>query len=689
MPSLPAICPVWSAPPSGARRPVCKPFPKTRRDRLAHQTRPGLEDRMTRLPIEDALPALLAHLCDVGRAVLQAPPGAGKTTRVPLAMLEAGLTEGRIVMLEPRRLATRASAERMADTLGQQVGGTVGYAMRGAQKRGPDTRIEVITEGLLTRRLQDDPELTGIGALIFDEFHERALQADLGLALAWEARAALRPDLIVLVMSATLDAGPVARLLDDAPVVTAEGRSFPVQTRWSDAPRPAPRDVPQAAADLTLRALAEAEGGVLVFLPGEGEIRRTASLLTPRVPPDVRLRPLYGAMTPEAQRQAIEPEREGRKLVLATAIAETSLTIEDVRVVVDAGLARRAAFDPGSGMARLVTERVTRAEADQRAGRAGRVAPGVAYRLWTKGEEGALAAYPPPEIARADLAGLALDLAQWGASEGELAFLTHPPPAQMAEARALLTAPGALDAGGLITPHGRALAALPTPPRLAHMLAVAGRRAAPLAALLSDRDPMRGAGADLATRLDALAGRRAAEADRAAIARIGQEAKRLGRLAPRDPEPMSPGAQLALAYPDRIALRRPGDDPRYLMSGGKGARLDPADPLAGQRLLAVADLDGDRTEAKIRLAAPLAESELRALYGDRIGTVRTCHWSARDRRVRARIEERFGALVLSSRTWPDAPADATARAALEGVRALGLGALKPGEAFRLLRARLA
>lgn len=622
------------------------------------------------LPIDAALPRLREALASDGRAVLQAPPGAGKTTRVPLALLPD--VAGRIVMLEPRRLAARAAAERMAETLGEPVGQTVGYRMRGDSRVSGQTRIEVVTEGILTRMIQSDPELAGIGAVIFDEFHERSLAADLGLALAMEVRAALRPDLVLLVMSATLDAEPVAAHLGDAPLVTAHGRAFPVDTRWLDRPLARDARLAEAAADLTLRALAEQEGSALVFLPGEGEIRRVAALLEGRVPEGCAIRPLFGAMDIAAQRAAIAPAREGRKVVLATAIAETSLTIEGVRVVVDAGRARRARFDPGSGMARLVTERVTRAEAEQRRGRAGRLGPGVCYRMWTRGEEGALAAFPPPEIEVADLAGLALELAVWGARTADgLPFLTPPPEAAFGEARALLAQLGALDAQGAVTAHGRALAGHPLHPRLAHMLQLAGRPAAPLAALLSDRDPLRG-DADVARRLAALKDPGRAPADRrGALRRLAAEARRLAAGAP-DAAPRSPGEMLALAYPDRVALRRPGEDPRFLLSGGKGAALDPADGLAGQRLLAVADTDGDPREARIRLAAPLSEAGLRAAFPGQIAWHESCRWSRRAGRVVARRQERFGALVLDDRPWPDAPPEARAAAMLEGVRQLGL-----------------
>ena len=631
------------------------------------------------LPIHEAIPDLICALRSRGRAVLQAPPGAGKTTVVPLEMLRAGLVEGRIVMLEPRRLAARAAAERMAESLGQQVGETVGYRIRGEAKVSRATRIEVVTEGILTRMIQAEPDLPGVGAVIFDEFHERSLNADLGLALCLEVAGALREDLILLAMSATLDADPVARLME-APLVTSQGRSFPVETRWLDRPRPKRQRFEEAVADLVAGAVTDTEGGVLVFLPGEGEIRRVEALLKDRLPPGCHLRPLFGAMDFAAQRAAIAPVAQGRKIVLATAIAETSLTIEDIRVVVDGGRARRARFDPGSGMSRLVTEPVTRAEATQRAGRAGRVASGVCYRLWTRGEEGALSAFPPPGIAAADLAGLALDLALWGAEPGALPFLTPPNPGSFAEARALLTLLGALDAKGLITDHGRALAALPLHPRLAHMLAVAGPGAAPLAALLADRDPLgRGAPVDLTLRLSAItdprayAGRHPHPANRGTVERIRAEAKRLARQARGGAEAgLSAAEMAALAYPDRIGLRRNGSTPRYVLSGGKGAVMPEGDPMAGARLIVATDLDGDPREARIRQAITITEAELRGLYADRIGWHDLCGWDRRERRVVARRQERLGALILDDRRWDDAPPEEVSHAMLDGVRELGL-----------------
>ncbi|MBB1490298.1 MULTISPECIES: ATP-dependent helicase HrpB [unclassified Paracoccus (in: a-proteobacteria)] len=636
------------------------------------------------LPIDDAIPALREALADHGRAVLVAPPGAGKTTRVPLALLD--LFPGRIVMLEPRRLAARAAAERMAMSLGEAVGATIGYRIRGESV--PGARIEVVTEGILTRMIQSDPDLPGIGCVIFDEFHERSLNADLGLALVWESRAALRPDLSVLVMSATLEAEPVAALLDAAPVVRSLGRAFPVETRWLGRPLPAgARLVPEAA-----RLIAEAEaetrdsgGTILCFLPGEGEIRRVAAMLDG----PAEIVPLFGAMELSAQRAALAPPGDRRRIVLATSIAETSLTIPGVRVVVDAGRARRARFDPGSGMTRLVTERVSRAEAEQRRGRAGRVAPGICYRMWTRAEEGALPAFAPPEIATADLAGLALELAAWGSGEG-LAFLTPPPAAALAEAQALLKDLGALRVGR-ITPHGRALAALPLHPRLGHMLLTAGREAAELAALMAEHDPVRGAPADLALRLQAIRDPRAyAErhpwpADRGAVERIRAEGRRLRRLAPKVPV-MSLGKMAALAYPDRIGLRRKGDAQRYVLSGGKGAVLAENDPLGANQLIVATDLNGDAREARVRMAAALDEADLRALYGDRIEAVELVEWSRREGRVLARRQERLGALVLSDRALDDPDPEAVALAAWEGLRDLGLPWTPSA---RRLRARIA
>ncbi len=635
------------------------------------------------LPIDAILPDLIEALRTHGRAVLQAPPGAGKTTRVPLAMLNANLTRGKILMLEPRRLAARAAADRMAATLGQKTGQTVGYRIRGDSTVSHDTRIEVVTEGILTRMLQDQPDLPGVGAVIFDEFHERSLNADLGLALCLEVAEALRDDLILLAMSATLDADPVAQVMD-APILTSEGKSFDVVPQWLKKPTPKETRFEVAMADLILHALTEAEGSLLAFLPGEGEIRRTQALIDARVPKDTTVHPLFGAMDFKAQRAAITPS-EQRKVVLATSIAETSLTIPDIRIVVDGGRSRRAQFDANSGMSRLVTEKVTRAEAIQRAGRAGRVASGTAYKLWTKGEDGALAAFPPPEISSGDLAGFALELAVWGSEEG-LRFVTPAHEGRLSEARSLLQMLGALDAQARITDHGRALARQPLHPRLAHMLLTGGEQAATLAALLAERDPLRNRGTDLALRMRAIGDPNGfPDAHRGTIARIRDETKRLKRATTKRPK-LDLGELAALAYPDRIGLRRDGAAPRYVLSGGKGAILPQGDALSGHRLIVATDLDGDPREARIRQAVALSIEGLEALFGDQIKWRDTCTWSRRDRAVLTRKQRRFGALVLEDKPWHDAPNMDVAKAMLDGIRELGL---KPSRAARRLLARAA
>ena len=677
-------------------------------DTTRAQSRRNWHEALADLPVAPALPALAAALEKTGNAVLVAPPGAGKTTAVPLHLQEALPDPGRIVMLEPRRLAARAAAERMAALLGEKAGQTVGYRMRGETRVSPCTRIEVVTEGILTRMIQRDPMLEGVGLVIFDEFHERSLHADLALALAREVQTALREDLMLLVMSATMEAEPVAALLGDAPVVRAEGRSFPVEIRhlprpWQDPRRPRPME--DAFAALLLRALEEEPaGGVLGFLPGEGEIRRVARAMTPHLPGMVRLHLLYGMADPSAQRRAILPEPDGRrKLVLATSIAETSLTIEGLSVVVDSGLARRNRFDPSSGMDRLVTERVTRAEATQRAGRAGRTGPGVCYRLWTRGEEGGLKSWPEPEILRADLAPLALEMALWGADDpAAMPFLDPPPAPAFSAARSLLQELGALDASGRITPHGKRLAALPLHPRLAHMLVMGGADAAELAALLEERDVLLPASgerlpADLSLRLEALRDPERFSRShpwkvvRGRIARIRREARRLVRLARLEeapPRPLPPAVLVALAWPDRIARRRADGAGRFLMASGKGAVLPEEDGLAAAPFLAIAETDGDPREARIRRALPIGREELLAHLADRIREETLCRWDGRRRKVIALRRKMLGALPIVEEHWADCPAELRAAALLDGVRALGLGAIGFDDRARRLARRI-
>src|SRR5215471_7647060 len=522
---------------------------------------------MDALPVDEALPRLKEALAARNAAVLVAPPGAGKTTRVPLALLDAPWLKGRkIVMQEPRRLAARAAARRMAATLGEQVGETVGYRVRLDSKVGPRTRIEVVTDGLFLRRLQDDPSLDGVGCVIFDELHERGLETDLSFALVREAQTALREDLRVIAMSATLDPGPVAERLGGAPVISSAGRMFPIDTRYLDR-EPSGR-IEDAVVSTVRRALAEEDGSALVFLPGVGEIRRVEERLS--LGGNVDVAPLYGDLSPAEQDRAIAPSPAGRrKVVLATSIAETSLTIEGVRLVIDSGLMRVPRFSPRSGMTRLETVRVSQASADQRRGRAGRLEPGICYRLWPEESQRGLLPFTPPEILDADLAPLALELAAWGVSDvATLPWLTPPPAASLATARGLLLDLGAIDAAGTITPHGRAMARLGQHPRLAHLVLKGrelkqGKVAALIAAILGERDFLRERDVDLRHRVDiALSGR---------APRLIQESAR--RLTPREardetPDAAMTGVLLALAYPDRIGRRRPATANRYLLSGG-------------------------------------------------------------------------------------------------------------------------
>ena len=620
-----------------------------------HLQEAGFADKTASMifPIDAALPELLAALQSGPRAVLVAPPGAGKTTRVPLALLAASWrNDGRIIVLEPRRLAARAAARFMAQSLGEIVGQTVGYRVRLETKVTKATRVEVVTEGVFTRMLLDDPELTGVAAVLFDEFHERSLDADLGLALALDA-AALRPDLRLLVMSATIDGARVATLLD-APVVRSEGRAFPVETRYI-APDPLQRLEDQVTAAI-LAALRADDGSLLVFLPGQAEIARTAERLASRVPANVDVAALYGQLSAEEQDRAIDPAPPGRrKIVLATSIAETSLTIEGIRIVVDSGLHRVPAYDPSTGLTTLETRRVSRAGADQRRGRAGRTAPGIAYRLWHEGQTGALEAYDAPEILTADLAGLALDLANWGVSDpAALRFLDPPPKPAWAEAVALLTQLEALDANARITEQGRALAKLPLHPRLAHMVhrAEDPGTAAELAALVSERG-LGGDDTDLSHRLSRF------RADRS---RRANDARTLARRWGGAPgEDLDLGRNLARAFPDRVA-QAAGARGRFRLANGRAAALEPSDALATSPFLVATEITGVAANGKIRAAVALDRADLEDLFAGQIKSETTLHWDAASSSVRARRRRLYGALVLADDPVP--PPDAEAAAAL-------------------------
>jgi ATP-dependent helicase HrpB len=623
--------------------------------------------------------------------VLVAPPGAGKTTVVPLALMdEPWMNGGKILVLEPRRLAARAAAERMASTLGETAGETVGYRVRMQSKVSARTRVEIVTEGVFTRMILEDPSLDGVAAVLLDEFHERSLDADLGLAFALQTQAILRPELRLVVMSATLDVVPVAALIDEAPIVESLGRMFPIEDRYLG--RDPRLRLDEQVARAVMKALAEEGGSLLVFLPGQGEIRRVEQLLAERIKaPHVDLAPLYGALDFAEQARAIAPAPGGRrKVVLATSIAETSLTIQGVRVVIDGGLARVPRFDPSSGLVRLETVRVTRAAADQRRGRAGRTEPGVCYRLWDEPETRALIAFNRPEILETDLSGLALDLARWGARDpSELAFLDPPPAAAFKEARALLQRLEALDGEGSLTAHGQALTALPLPPRLAHMLvkgaeAGAGERAAAVAVVLTERG-LGGQDVDLRHRLDSLARDRSPRA-RDARALAERWARSAGGRRAGTGE-VDDALLLAEAFPERIAKAR-GKPGEFLLASGRGVYLEPTDALARETWLAVGELGGGAARDRILLAAPLDEALLRAEFADRIIAEEVIETEAGGR-LRAKRRLRLGALVVEERLLAKLPAGAMARALLGQVRGEGLGKLPWSPAAEGLRARVA
>jgi ATP-dependent helicase HrpB len=638
------------------------------------------------LPVDEALPALKAALSSGRSAVLVAPPGAGKTTRVPLALLdEAWVGGGKILVLEPRRLAARAAAARMAATLGEKVGETVGLRVRFDSRVSRQTRIEVMTEGVFTRTLIDDPELSGVAAVLFDEFHERSLDADLGLALALDARVGLREDLRILAMSATLDGARVAKLLGDAPVVESKGRVHSVETRYLGRDPRAP--IERQAADAVEIALREEDGSLLVFLPGAGEIRRAATLIAERVRgPNVDIVPLYGALDSDVQDRAISPPPAGRrKVVLATSIAETSLTIEGVRVVIDAGLARVPRYEPAVGLTRLETVRVSRASADQRRGRAGRTEPGVCYRLWAEPETQSLAPFATPEILAADLASFVLDLAVWGlADPSALAWLDPPPAPALSEARALLTELGALDEAGRISERGKRLARFPLHPRLAAMIIEAAAAdqallAAEVAAVAGERG-LGGDDVDLSHRIGEF------RRDRS---RRAEEARRLARNWAEEaggklrPSPIAgAGGLLALAYPDRVAKARAGKRGEFLLANGRGANLDPAQALAREQFIAVAEIAGSAGAGRILLAAKLDEADLEAHFKERIVETIETSFDEKATAVRARAIKKLGALVLTDHPRPVEAGEETARMLAEGVVRAGFEQLPWSDATR-------
>jgi ATP-dependent helicase HrpB len=663
---------------------------------------------MISLPIDAVLPALRQALENRDEAVLEAPPGAGKTTRVPLALLhEPWLAGQTIVMLEPRRLAARAAAERLASELGEQVGETVGYRIRLDSKVGPNTRIEVVTEGILTRRLQADPALEGVGVVIFDEYHLRNLDSDLALALCISGRELLRdePPLKLLLMSATLEGARLSKALNDAPVVSSEGRMHPVSAIWGSPYQPG-QPIDTRVTDTCLAAINEQPGSILVFLPGQAEIRRVAEALKEQLSsrPDVVICPLYGDLDLNAQRAAIDPAPHGsRKIVLATNIAETSLTIEGVRVVVDSGLERVPKFDPRSGMTRLDTQRISKASAIQRMGRAGRLEPGVCYRLWSESQHEQMAGYSTPEILQADLAALALQLARWGMKPDEMTWLDQPPSAPFAQARDLLKRLGALDDAGHLTPHGSAMSELPAHPRIAHLL-IKGHSmgladlACNIAALLGEKDILRGAGADLHSRLSALAGEQHSRRGGGPVQRVKQSARQYRSLlrgkasAPvSDPDhPRWVGCLLAFAYPDRIGLQRRASSSEYRLSNGRAAVFSEPDTLTKHAWLVVADLgsrQGQREE-RIYLASDLDP----ALFDDAlVGLVRSVDevdWDEREGLLKAERQLKVGQLVVSTTPLPSLDEQARSLALINLVRRKGIELLPWNPELRQWQARV-
>ncbi len=661
-------------------------------------TVPGRPERpLPDLPVVETVAPLIEALSDCRRAVLVAPPGAGKTTVVPIALLDQPWMDGqRIVMLEPRRLATRAAARRMAEILGETVGSTVGYQTRDERHISADTRIEVVTEGILTRRLQNDPELPGVGLVIFDEVHERNLPTDLGLALLTDVTSTLRPDLRIVAMSATPDAAGLVAVLDGAPVIESEGRMHPVEMHWL--PRGKRDRIENATSAAVLRALDEQTGDVLVFLPGIGEINRTKAALDQAVVPGVDVYPLAGALSLAEQDRALSPSPAGRRrVVLSTDIAETSLTVDGVRVVVDSGLARAPRFDTGTGMTRLTTVTTSRASADQRAGRAGRIEPGACYRLWSKIEHGSRAKHRSPEIDEVDLAGLALELAAWGTTADELAFITPPPSKALRAASELLDGLGAIDTEGRLTDIGRRMLGLPVHPRLARMLvAEPSSLGCALAVLIDERDLLRGRPdelpADLSIRLQVLSGRAAHDhADRGAVRRLRDRARDLARRLriEFDPDLIDAdraGGALLHAFPDRLAARRrPG---QFQLRTGSGAWLPDTDPLAHEPFVVAADLDGKRDRARIRLGAALDADDVVLAFGDEIDHRVTVEWDdARDDLIE-RVERRLGSMQLGSTTRRPEPGDETTAALMRRAAATGLAVLGWSKTSIALRQRV-
>ena len=626
------------------------------------------------LPIHDVLKRVHEAISVESRAVIVAPPGAGKTTIVPLSLLESPNVNGQIIILEPRRLAARAAASQMASLLNEKVGETVGFQIKGLNKVNKQTRIVVVTEGILIRMIQSDQSLSKVGCIIFDEFHERSIYSDLGLALSLQVAEVLRNDLKILVMSATLDVAPVSKILDTNAPVISDGRAYNVKCNYLSRPKSKDDNLWENFSELVYDAFKMTDGGILAFLPGEAEIRTVEKLLKRTLPQTALIMPLYGSLPFEQQTKILEPleNKIVRKVVLSTSIAETSLTIPGIRVVVDSGYTRRALYDPSSGMSRLITQKISKAEAEQRMGRAGRVAEGWCYRYWSASEEGAMPEFPPSEIEISDLSNFALELSLWGSELKSMKFLTEPEPARLEKAYELLYQLGATTLQNKITPHGREISKFPCHVRLAHMLTKAGKKSAIIAALLQNKDILFNEGSsDFQLRIDHFQDELKRRKIKIGLfSRIEADRKILEKLVKHETS-LSIAQSLALAFPDRIGKKRDGSNSKYLLSSGKGAHLQQGDPLSKQNYIVAVDIDGDRKDTKIRLGIGISENEIRELFEEKIIWQNTCYWSTREKRLKTLRTEVLGKISLKSENWINPPFEEIASTIINAIVDIG------------------
>ena len=626
------------------------------------------------LPIHDVIKQVKEAISVENRAVIVAPPGAGKTTIVPLSLLESPNVNGQIIILEPRRLAARAAASQMASLLNEKVGETVGFQIKGLNKVSKQTRIVVVTEGILIRMIQSDQSLSKVGCIIFDEFHERSIYSDLGLALSLQVAEVLRNDLKILVMSATLDVAPVSKILDTNAPVISDGRAYNVKCNYLSRPKSKDDNLWENFSELVYDAFKMTDGGILAFLPGEAEIRTVEKLLKRTLSQTALIMPLYGSLPFEQQTKILEPleNKIVRKVVLSTSIAETSLTIPGIRVVVDSGYTRRALYDPSSGMSRLITQKISKAEAEQRMGRAGRVAEGWCYRYWSASEEGAMPEFPPSEIEISDLSNFALELSLWGSELKSMKFLTEPEPARLEKAYELLYQLGATTLQNKITPHGREISKFPCHVRLAHMLTKAGKKSAIIAALLQNKDILFNEGSsDFQLRIDHFQDELKRRKIKIGLfSRIEADRKILEKLVKHETS-LSIAQSLALAFPDRIGKKRDGSNSKYLLSSGKGAHLQQGDPLSKQNYIVAVDIDGDRKDTKIRLGIGISENEIRELFEEKIIWQNTCYWSTREKRLKTLRTEVLGKISLKSENWINPPFEEIASTIINAIVDIG------------------